>query len=130
MKRLAVLLTVLWPLPSFACELANATRQALDDELVVYYRTEPATPVLTQHFSMLFRICRGGEAASVDWFKIDARMPAHNHGMNYRPRVSETPEGLYRVSGMFFHMPGLWRIAVDFRHGERKQRLSIEYPMS
>lgn len=127
--RLPILLLVVCPLSLPACELAGAERRDLDDGVVVYYRLEPEVLSLSEHFSMRLRVCRGQDAAQIEKFKIDARMPAHNHGMNYRPAVSELGDGLLQVSGMLFHMPGLWRIVVDFVSAERRHRFSIEYRM-
>lgn len=44
---------------------------------------------------------------------VDAIMPAHQHGMNYEPTVTRLGQGVYRVEGMLFHMPGLWQVRVD-----------------
>ena len=124
-----VILSLLWPALAPACGLAGAESRTIDDELVVYYRLRPARPEVSQQFGIEMRFCRGGEKTRIDGFRIDASMPAHNHGMNYRPAVDEGNDGLLRISGMLFHMPGLWRIDVDFVHAERRQRLSLEYPL-
>ena len=127
--RLPLLLLACCPLPLPACELNGAERRELDEGLAVYYRLEPEVPALSEHFSMLFRVCRGQDSARIDSFALDARMPAHNHGMKYRPAVSELDDGMLQVSGLLFHMPGLWQVDVDFVSGERKHRFSIEYRM-
>ncbi|WP_319546338.1 hypothetical protein [Ruegeria conchae] len=40
-------------------------------------------------------------------------MPAHQHGMNYTPKVTALDGGTFRVDDMLFHMPGLWELQVD-----------------
>lgn len=129
MKKLIIPLLTCLPLAAAACEIEGAARLSLDDDLVVFYRSDPGQPELMRHFSMLFWICRGEEIANIDSFKIDARMPAHNHGMNYRPEVAQTADGMLRAAGFLFHMPGQWQVEVSFRDRERRHRLSIEYSM-
>ena len=55
------------------------------------------------------------DGVSIEAVYIDATMPLHRHGMNYRPEMNQTGEKAYRASGLFFHMPGLWRIEVSVR---------------
>lgn len=127
MSRLVLLLLACCPYSLLACELADAERRPVDDDLVVYFRFEPAAPAPAQLFSMRFRICSGADIASVENFQVDARMPAHNHGMNYRPAVAELDNGLLQASGLMFHMPGLWQVEVDFLYRQRQRTLAIEY---
>jgi len=58
---------------------------------------------------------------------VDAQMPEHKHGMNYRPTIVSMGDGRYRVEGMVFHMPGRWEISIDVRAGEESERLSHEF---
>ena len=46
---------------------------------------------------------------------VEATMPAHKHGMNVVPLVTEISRGLFKVEGMLFHMPGQWEIHVDLK---------------
>ncbi|MGL5362976.1 MAG: hypothetical protein ACRDBH_08855, partial [Bosea sp. (in: a-proteobacteria)] len=48
--------------------------------------------------------------AGVERLVIDARMPAHRHGMNYKPEITSKGPGVYEASGFLFHMPGKWEI--------------------
>ncbi len=51
---------------------------------------------------------------------IDARMPAHGHGMNYQPTLTRTAQGQYLAEGFLFHMPGTWELMIDAeKDGER-----------
>jgi hypothetical protein len=45
-------------------------------------------------------------------------MPAHRHGMNYRPSVASLAGGRFRAEGLLFHMPGHWEFIVEIG-GER-----------
>ena len=74
---------------------------------------------------MLFNICtRSNNPAEL--VALDAVMPDHRHGMNYRPTIVGNGEGRFRVEGVVFHMPGRWELAIDVRAGGDVERLSHE----
>ncbi|MEP2979109.1 MAG: hypothetical protein ABJO86_06460 [Lentilitoribacter sp.] len=49
----------------------------------------------------------------IERIKVDATMPAHQHGMNYTPEITSMENGNFFISGMFFHMPGLWQLEIS-----------------
>ncbi len=49
---------------------------------------------------------------------VDAYMPEHRHGMNYKTEVISTGPQRYRVEGLMFHMPGQWEYIFELRTGE------------
>jgi hypothetical protein len=49
----------------------------------------------------------------IEFFKLGATMPAHQHGMNYRPVISQSGTHSFSADGLVFHMAGVWRIAVS-----------------
>ena len=55
--------------------------------------------------------------------EVDAGMPAHGHGMNYRPAVSPVEDGVVTADGFLFHMPGAWEISLVLKDGETRRRL-------
>ncbi len=65
---------------------------------------------LAQPFSIQISVC---SEATVQEVRVDAFMPAHQHGLNYAPEVSALGDGLFRVDGLLFHMPGLWELQTD-----------------
>ena len=65
---------------------------------------------LAQPFSLQVMVC---DATAVGSMEIDAVMPAHQHGMNYTPDVTEMGGGVFSVDGMLFHMPGEWEVRVE-----------------
>lgn len=65
---------------------------------------------LARPFSVLVSVCDG---TAVRQLLADAIMPAHQHGMNYIPKVTALGDGTFRVDDMLFHMPGLWELQVD-----------------
>lgn len=53
---------------------------------------------------------------------IDARMPAHKHGMKHDVELVPRPDGTYRAENMLFHMVGHWEIHLDVTRGAKVER--------
>jgi hypothetical protein len=49
------------------------------------------------------------------------------HGMQSAPKV-QMRDGVVTVSGLFFHMPGVWTMQVTVHHGEDKGTASFQFP--
>ena len=81
----------------------------------VAYRWDPATLKVGQFFSAEVIACRSG--TGVTRITLDATMPAHSHGMNYRPKAALVAPGHYRFTGLMLHMPGRWQIVIDLYDG-------------
>ena len=92
---------------------------------VIAYRTRPDRIVPGRHFAMDVVICaRAGEAVPAGGLHVDAHMPEHRHGMNYRTTAKSMGDGRYVVEGFLFHMPGRWEFIFDVRAGGRTDRLT------
>ena len=99
-----------------ACELPPGKRLE-SAQLSLSYRTTPAKIALGEHFVLEIAVCpKQGKPA--DRIRLDAHMPEHRHGMNYRPSVSAVGEGRYRSEGWLFHMAGRWEFVFEIG-GER-----------
>ena len=58
-------------------------------------------------------------------------MPAHGHGMNYRPmRQRRRRPGHYKFTGLMLHMPGTWRVTIDLLQGAKRTRLTHEVKLA
>jgi hypothetical protein len=90
-------------------------------DVVVMYRTVPATIEIGRHFIVEAVVCATPPPQAL---RVDARMPEHNHGMNYRPTVAAKGPGRYVAEGLLFHMPGRWELVFDVVHGGRTERLA------
>jgi hypothetical protein len=99
-----------------ACELPPGKRLE-SAQLTLSYRTTPARIAVGEHFVLELAVCsKKGKAA--DRIRLDAQMPEHRHGMNYRPSVKPLGEGRYRSEGWLFHMAGRWEFVFEIG-GER-----------
>jgi hypothetical protein len=95
--------------------LARPTRQIEDVQFVLVYRTAPEPVKVGRHFGIDFAVCPRGQAAAPGEVRVDAQMPEHKHGMNYKPSVAALGNGLYRAEGLMFHMPGRWELVFELR---------------
>lgn len=79
-----------------------------------------------QFFEAEVVACRVAGAAPISRIVLDAQMPAHGHGMNYRPKAAQLAPDRFRFTGLMLHMAGAWRITFDVFQGETRTRLSRE----
>jgi hypothetical protein len=93
---------------------------------VVVFRTVPATIEIGRLFSLEAIVCTKLPGPIAQGLRVDAQMPEHRHGMNYRPRVSKTDESRYVAEGLLFHMPGRWELVFDVDRGTGSERLSTD----
>lgn len=104
--------------------LPGTAARVEDARYVVAYALTPATAPVGAHFVVDFAVCPRAGAPAPDDVRIDATMPEHRHGMNYRPEVTRVAPGLYRAQGMLFHMPGRWDLTFDVVARGRVDRLT------
>ena len=100
---------------SAACELTLDGVRLESPRYALSYK--PSSLGVGSHFTVDIAACAksGAEPKNVS---IDAQMPEHRHGMNYRPEVKRTGPGRWRAEGLMFHMPGKWQL-VFVVDGER-----------
>ena len=81
------------------------------------YRTLPEKIAIGQHFTVELTLCAkdGTAAPAAENVRVDAHMPEHRHGMNYKTTVTGSGAGRYRAEGLMFHMPGRWEYIFEVR---------------
>jgi hypothetical protein len=75
-------------------------------------RTDPATVSVGKPFIVELQVC-AGDGARIERLVIDATMPAHRHGMNYKPELVALGAGRHEGRGFLFHMPGRWEFQLS-----------------
>ena len=108
----------------------SGDRLASNAHYTIAYRTSPAPVAIDRHFAIEFTVCPVAKAPMPRTVRVDASMPQHRHGMNYRPTVVAKAPGRYRAEGLLFHMSGRWEIAFDVVTGNATERITsaIEVP--
>jgi YtkA-like len=103
---------------ALACELPGSPAQTLQSHTyTVAYRTGPLR--IGEHFTVNFAVCPAPESV-----RVDAWMPEHRHGMNYRPEIRAQGGGRYRAEGLMLHMAGRWELVFEIRSAGRTERLA------
>ncbi len=111
----ALLSAALWPGLAAACPPASADGHRLAaDGVELAWRVDgaaaSAAPVpLAEPFSLQLRLC----PPQAELRAVDASMPAHRHGMNYRPTLHALGDGRWRADGLLWHMAGTWALRFD-----------------
>jgi hypothetical protein len=99
-----------------ACPLpaAQAGEQRLGQGAVqLAWTTEPDRLAVGRPFALSVQLCPIGAKL----LRVDATMPEHRHGMNYRPSVKALGDGRWRAEGLLWHMAGRWELAVEVENG-------------
>jgi len=103
-----------------ACELPGGAVQKIQSgKVLVLYRTNPAPLKVGQHFVLEFAVCPAPESV-----RVDAQMPEHRHGMNYRPTITGSGEGPYKAEGLMLHMAGRWELVFEVRSKDAVERVT------
>jgi hypothetical protein len=105
-------------LPAIACEpgLMGEDVHTLEGSFyTVAWQPVPAALRVSEFFAVAMVACAKSNAAAPDQIRIDAVMPEHKHGMNYRPSVPALGNGRFRAEGLLLHMPGTWEFSFDVR---------------
>ncbi len=115
MKSGALLLCL--ALPAAACPLAEPSLK--QGAVQAAWKIDGAPIVVGRHFAIEVRVC----PAEAVLMRVDAMMPEHRHGMNYRPSVKRIGDGHWRAEGLMFHMPGSWDLQLDVQASGGTERL-------
>ena len=90
-----------------------------EGEVQATWEVAGAPITVGEHFAIKVQLC----PADARLTRADATMPAHRHGMNYRPSLKPLGDGRWHVEGLMFHMPGLWELQFDVQVAGKTERL-------
>jgi len=96
------------------------------ERVAISYRTIPANIEVGRPFVLELAACPKKGAAVSRRVRMDAHMPEHRHGMNYRVKVVPLADGRYRSEGWLFHMPGRWEFVFDLGAERLTNSIRIE----
>jgi hypothetical protein len=91
--------------------------------LQAVWKAEGVPIAVGKIFSVEVQVCPANAVLT----RMDATMPAHQHGMNYRPsvqRVGDAKDNRWRADGLMFHMPGRWELRLDIQANGRTEKLT------
>lgn len=89
----------------------------------VAVRTVPERIIVGKPFRVELAVC-SRSASAIERVDVDAHMPDHRHGMNYKPKMHAGEVGRHAADNLLFHMGGKWEILVDVRSGGKTDRLA------
>ena len=100
-----------------------------DGAYYVVYAARPQEVPLNEDFEVDWRVFDAGTrqeiGADAEIF-VDARMPAHNHGMKHEVELVCNDDGSLTARGMLFHMTGHWELYVDVTRGAITERTQFD----
>ena len=118
-------------LPALACDARLDGGKSIESPRYnIAYRTDPAKVAVGKPFAVDMIVCGKDAAAQIDELRVDAHMPEHRHGMNYRASIKPQGDaGRYRAEGLMFHMPGRWEFLFDVRDSRGVERMTQDHPV-
>ena len=108
---------------AIGCELPPGGQEiaSRDGTITLSYRPDPAGLAIDRHFSLIVHVCTKAVIAGLT---VDALMPEHRHGMNYKPGVKPISPSAWRADGLLLHMPGKWEFVFGVRTEGTTERLT------
>ena len=105
---------------------ADAGSSLTADAVQLAWRADPQVIVVGQPFALIVTVC----PTTAQLTRVDATMPEHRHGMNYRPTILALGDGMWRAEGLLWHMSGRWELRLDVQGqgGPQTLRQSVTLP--
>lgn len=98
---------------ALGCPFGNSAEEIRNGKMSLYWLPVGEIRV-SEPFDLEICLTVSGATPEGGVLEVDAVMPAHGHGMNYRSEVQLLEPGHFIAEGMLFHMPGKWEIRFDF----------------
>jgi hypothetical protein len=112
-----------------ACVTSNTNQLLLEGDMFDALITPKDSIAVSQPFAATVQLC--GEQLDEPELLVDVTMPAHGHGMNYKPVVtlvdSSKSAAKYNIDGLVLHMPGQWEWSVSVKTNGQQETLKQLY---
>jgi hypothetical protein len=92
----------------------------------VTFEPTPNPIPMNEVFDLRFTVAPKSGSTQGLTVQVDARMPAHGHGMNRVPKLTAQPDGSTKAEGMLFHMPGHWELYFDITQAGKTERAQVD----
>lgn len=79
---------------------------------------------VSEFFSLEVAVCAAAGQPQARTLRVEATMPEHQHGMNYRASVRPRGPGRFVAEGMLLHMPGRWQFSFEINVGAQREVLT------
>jgi len=97
----------------------TAAKKITGKTFSLWWQTRPKTISVGVHFIVQIRTCGSPNVTRV---RVRGWMPAHQHGMNYRPQIISSGRTILAI-GLLFHMPGRWQLILDVGGWGKREKL-------
>ena len=111
MKYLFSFILLVFSLNGLACSQLKQSIEG-NNGVILHYQLPKKSMSVGSFFSMDFDICKDSKSLPIQDLKINAMMPAHGHGMNYKTEITHLSNYQFKLKNLNFHMPGLWQITL------------------
>lgn len=118
---------IVTPAAATALECPLSKPAAAEDGYALAITLAPVKPTVGQPFQITVMACGPHGEAYRGPLTVDAEMPAHRHGMNYRPSVSSSDPGVFVARGFLLHMPGAWEFKFRLKGADGPVRLIVKH---
>jgi hypothetical protein len=128
--RLLILLSGIAAMPGASAQTASApcgaapagAQTIAGDPVQAHWWPQPAAIAVSKPFAVRINLCPAG----AQLLRVDATMPDHRHGMNYRTRLKplNPTTGEWLAEGLVWHMPGRWELVLTVQADGKEHRLS------
>lgn len=113
------------------CDYKSSDQKTLISDSPLTF-VETLNPIsVSQPFTAEVTVC--DESAANMSITLDARMPAHGHGMNYLPELTVLEKNdkylKVRADGLVLHMPGSWEWVVNLKSDAGKMSLTHDFTL-
>ena len=129
LMRRAFTIALLAAFPAGCDSPAPPAKRQVDSNGGGYTVTFESTPTpipMNDVFDLRFTVVPKSGSSQGLAVQVDARMPAHGHGMNRVPKLTAQPDGSYKAEGMLFHMPGHWELYFDIAQAGKTERAQFD----